>query len=514
MALDYDHLITLDSLKGYPPEEQIDMLGFIVDQAGERNNEPDLQKCIALAEQIDVSTLTDVQHALYQYFLSNAWTCLRRTKVQTNNTAWDFNMSENSKEIFHLRKAISLPGFRRLTATHKANIYTNLANALSFLGRFVESQEYWNKALHIQPTHAMALANKFRGQFFYAQHLFDIPHKNIFFVSAYFGIKHVVENPAGLTDEAREQISAFFANFESRINKSVKHPHTDLNNFDLGANEELKKYRLWSLDHQLYINPLNDLGPYPKSSHDCLTMPAHVVPRRTVPGYITLYNQMKQEYGTARFLYYEYTQATQPHFSDKDIVLIDTGENALYSIHLEKAKIAFRMAYSVLDKIAFFLNDYLKLDIAETTINFKKIWYGTKKNQGVRPEFIQSKNLPLRALFWLSKDIFSNWEMVEVVIEPEARKIADIRNHIEHRSLKVIANGVTPNPNYDPETDLSFSISKAEFEQKVLKLLKLVRAAMIYLPLMVAIEEEKSKEAYEGKSLPIDVQQIPFDQKH
>jgi hypothetical protein len=223
---------------------------------------------------------------------------------------------------------------------------------------------------------------------------------------------------------------------------------------------------------------------------------------------------MKQEYGTARFLYYEYTQATQPHFSDKDIVLIDTGENALYSIHLEKAKIAFRMAYSLLDKIAFFINDYLKLNIAETTINFKKIWYGTKKNQGVRPEFIQSKNLPLRALFWLSKDIFSNWEMVEVVIEPEARKIADIRNHIEHRSLKVIANGVTPNPNYDPETDLSFSISKAEFEQKVLKLLKLVRAAMIYLPLMVAIEEEKSKEAYEGKSLPIDVQQIPFDQKH
>jgi hypothetical protein len=42
---------------------------------------------------------------------------------------------------------------------------------------------------------------------------------------------------------------------------------------------------------------------------------------------------------------------------------------------VEKTKVAFRMAYSILDKIAFFLKHHLNLSIREQDATFRKVWY-------------------------------------------------------------------------------------------------------------------------------------------
>ncbi|MDB5137145.1 MAG: hypothetical protein JWP37_3748 [Mucilaginibacter sp.] len=118
-------------------------------------------------------------------------------------------------------------------------------------------------------------------------------------------------------------------------------------------------YRKWCLKHQLYTNPLNDLGNYTIADHDVLHLPTMTVAAGEPPKYHTLFNQLKQEYATARFLYYEGTQPHKQHYADQDVKLVDTLEYAEYSIHMEKVKIAFRLIYSLFDKIGYLLNDYL-----------------------------------------------------------------------------------------------------------------------------------------------------------
>ncbi len=70
------------------------------------------------------------------------------------------------------------------------------------------------------------------------------------------------------------------------------------------------------------------------------------------------FNQMKQEYASARWLLYEGLQEDRVHFSDHDVRLCNTLDYSCHSLTVEKTKIAFRMAYSLFDKIAFFLNGY------------------------------------------------------------------------------------------------------------------------------------------------------------
>ena len=84
---------------------------------------------------------------------------------------------------------------------------------------------------------------------------------------------------------------------------------------------------------------------------------------------------MKQEFASARWLLFEGTTYDAPHFSEKDTKLHDTLDDPRYSLSIEKTKLAFRSAYSLLDKIAFFLNDYLKLGVPLGAVSFRSIWF-------------------------------------------------------------------------------------------------------------------------------------------
>ena len=54
------------------------------------------------------------------------------------------------------------------------------------------------------------------------------------------------------------------------------------------------------------------------------------------PIYQTIYNQLKQEFVSARFLLYEGMNIQKKHFSDKDNLQIDTLDYAVYSYISEK----------------------------------------------------------------------------------------------------------------------------------------------------------------------------------
>ena len=208
------------------------------------------------------------------------------------------------------------------------------------------------------------------------------------------------------------------------------------------------------------------------------------------PHYQGFYNQMKQEFVSARWLYYEGITARKPHFSDKDVTLYNTLDYPCYSLAVEKVKVAFHMAYSLLDKIAFFLNHYLALGIHQNRVYFKSFWYSAEnRRQGLRSVFVKCPNWPLRGLFWLSKDLFEDKSGFRECLEPDAQELDTIRNHAEHKYVK-LHDGMWrgKDPADDPllrlSTDvLAASLYRNDFESKALRLLKMARAALIYLSL-------------------------------
>ncbi len=200
----------------------------------------------------------------------------------------------------------------------------------------------------------------------------------------------------------------------------------------------------------------------------------------------------------------------QPHFSDRDVLLYNTLDYPSYSLAVEKVKASFRMVYSLFDKIAYFLNEYLDLSIPKKRVSFKTLWYEAhNKKKGVRPDFQKRQNWPLRGLFWLSKDLFEDNLGFKESIEPDAQELHDIRNHLEHKYLK-LHEGLWHGPPSDNDKasfaladTLAFSMDRREFEAKTLRLIKMARAALIYLSLAIHCEEQRrTKERRPDSILP------------
>jgi len=254
-------------------------------------------------------------------------------------------------------------------------------------------------------------------------------------------------------------------------------------------------YRQWCLENFLYLDPVNDLGPHPFVGGDFIALPSHVVPVDARDALESFFNQMIQEYVSARWLLYEGVTAEAPHFSDSDVSLQLTEPRPSLSLATEKVKSAFRTSYSLFDKIAFFVNAYMSLQIPDKLVSFRRVWQDEKKL--LRKQFDTKDNWAFCALHWVAKDFFE--DEYDEVAEPEARGLSDIRNHLEHRYLRVTAEAP---PNLPPQGDLALMVSREQFKAKALHLLKLARSALIYLAIGVQFEEKRREPSY--SNVPIE----------
>jgi hypothetical protein len=117
-----------------------------------------------------------------------------------------------------------------------------------------------------------------------------------------------------------------------------------------------------------------------------------------------------------------------------------------------------------------------------------------------------SENWPLRGLYWLSKDLFEAG--MRDSMEPQARALAELRNHLEHKYVKVHEFSVPASGSGDPFRDtLAYGLTRSDLEQKTLRLLQLVRSALVYLSLGMHQEERRRAKGHSGLSapMPLDV---------
>ena len=187
---------------------------------------------------------------------------------------------------------------------------------------------------------------------------------------------------------------------------------------------------------------------------------------------MSLLNEIKQEYVSARYMLYSYfKESGRVHFSDKNVQLADVLDYSNYSYNLELAKAAFRSLYSLLDKIAFVLNDYLGLGIKGNEVSFKNLWYSDKKNRNVKPEILDcSTVISLAGLLFIRNDIYGGNEYY--LQSEETKNLQKVRNAMEHRAIQIVDDGELE----DKEAVLS--ISRSGFEEVAMNLIITVRQAV------------------------------------
>ncbi|MGQ0280352.1 LA2681 family HEPN domain-containing protein [Sphingopyxis sp. Q841] len=491
-------------------DPQLEQLAAMVDEAADTGDAARTDAALVLSEAIGVRTdLGDDNRALLHYFRANAYSNKLHEAGQTGGWQWDIPHLESI--LLELRSAVRHEGFEAIGRFRQCQILTNLGNNLSSVGRPVEALAHWDRAIALIPHFAMAQANRAHGLIAYSQSLYDRGHSGLLMLAAYDGFVAACDENALFDAPENLAHTRMFEGTATQIAERLSLPaaREDLaREYSLGRSKLERRYRRWALDHRLFLNPLNDLGAYTIAANDVLHLPSlRVSIDEGGPGPPTafgFFNQLKQEFISARLLYFEGQDAMRPHFSDRDAHLFDLLNLPAYSLGVEKTKIALRLAYSLLDKIAFFINDYFAVGLPEKAVSFRSVWYERRGDpKALAAVFRDRENWPLRGLYWLSKDMFE--PSFQDVAEPEAEGLAQLRNHIEHKYCQVhedLGLGYSRFALAENDGRLGYRIGRDMLEAKSLHILKKARAALIYLSLAVHREERVRAKASTGLIIP------------
>jgi hypothetical protein len=481
-------------ITGMKDAEALELIGQLINSSQDMLSAAGTDRAFAQLAELKKRNLAPALAALAHYFQANAWD--NRLKAAHYNP-WAWEQTDRQEQILELRRAMKHEGFDKLHPMNQCQILTNLANSFSTVGRFIEAVELWDRALKLNPKFGMARGNRGYGLSRYATGLYDHGQGHLMFVAAHDGLRSARAKGAYYEDDY-SNAEAFFKAQEEHIAAHVPvakvRRGNSLHHHSLGRGSAEKRYRSWCLRNRLFINPLNDLGPLAIAAHDVLTLPSIIRPisEPGVPAIIGFFNQMKQEFVSARYLYYDGINAEGVHFSDRGVRLYNTLDYPAYSLAAEKTRAAFRLAYSLFDKIGFFLNEYLALGIEPNQVSFRGLWHNPQKQSDPKPKtlrhrFVDYQNWPLRGLFWLSKDLFD--ENFRSCMEPDGADLNSIRNHLEHKYLQLHLEWGPSITARSSANELRYALSRADFQAKALRVLQLARASLIYLSLAVHREE-------------------------
>ena len=458
-----------------------------IDVASDEANEQVLLDLIRECDR-QLETITGEARVDLHYFRANAYAGIFNSKYNAEY-AWSWEQDEAVAELLSLRKAIAEPAFEDANIVRSCQTRTNLANRLSNLGRCVEAIEQWSLVLNGWPNFAMALGNRADSIRSYAEHLYDYGHRGIFLKAAAAGYSSALADDvfwdSGPDERARTVFAEHLGQIEANL-VAIDFDHDfDMDGFSLGETPTEQVYRKWCLEEGLFLNPLNDVSTASVATRDILHLPSHTYKSDEEPRFPAYYNHLKQEYVSARFRLYQSRDGLDGHFIDRDVLILDSTDGGEFGHHIDQLKTAFRSAYSLFDKIGLFLNDYFSVGMKPSTVSFRHVWEQSVKGSSrtkLRPAFEGSQNWPLRGLYYLSKDLFDP-EFSEFS-SPDAKDLAALRNSAEHRFLTL--------QHYDAgaiATDTHAYITTDNFYTKTLRIMKMARAALIYLSLAMFREE-------------------------
>lgn len=493
-------------------QEAFAHIGDLIDDGADTSHERAVKRGLYLLDGLSKRDLVAADGALVEYFRANAWAAM--SQISNARRSWTWELLEAQEEMLALSRASSHPGFRSLDPVRQCQILTNHANLLNVVGRTIDAIAGWDASLKIIPHFAIALGNRGCGLAAYARLMFNDWERAIVALHAYDSFQSSLAADAFYDSGDPTRPMAFFDNqakaLAGAINVEEVRARQDLDTGREGKSETERAYRRWCLKQRLFLCPLNDLGPYLAAAADDLMMPS-LTERfddrpdgHLPPPIVGFFSQMKQEYVSARFMLFEGMSSTRIHYSDRDVTLTDTLDYPLYSLASERVRTAFRVAYSLLDKVAFLVDRYWNLKKMPERISFKNVWMVEGKS-GLLNRFAELDNLPLRGLYWLSKELFD--ERLRQTTAADARELHVIRNALEHTYLHVSEGWAKPFMlDRADGSGFGISIGSDELEAKAIRIMQMARSALLQVSLAIGVEERKKELANPGKirgSMPL-----------
>lgn len=466
-----------------------DSFGHLIDLAFSEKDLGLLNQLETEKDKINISNLDDFHLTTYYYDLSNLYSSIHQIEKRNVSEKWEFDDDLIKKQIYNLRKSISLEGFNKIVKERQCQIFTNLGNSLNLLGRCIEAQEQWDNSLKIIDHFPMTLGNKANGLISYSLYLPRDENQMLFLNQAYKNIRLSLDLNKYLEPGASNFFKSIMEYLEANIPEYIIKKDVEFYKKQLRFNDK-SNYCFWINRNKLLLSPLNDLSSQGEFKSDEILLPPIVMPKESQPKYHILFNQIKQEYCSARYNLFLFTTSKKNHFSDNDVILPNCNDLFQYSYRTELLKNSFKTFYSIFDKIGYFINDYISLKIKPNKVSFRNIWYTNYEKGEINQIFNTKTNWPMRALFWVSKDLFD--KEFEDTMEPEARFINQLRNYMEHKSL-IIAN--VPFDERIENDVYNYVIGDTDLLNKTIKIAKLVREAIMYLCFAVdQIEREYNPE--------------------
>lgn len=483
--------------RSMPEKDRIAALTIVIDEATKLGLPTVLTAAIASARDLISKDFDTPDRVQLLYELGRAEQALGRLQAAENPDAW-----MNA----HFTRAMSF--FERANDENNElvdwrildpEIYLRLSEIHAESGRIIEALHY------SQSASWAARGRKYLADLDYARNL--LAYGDSVFIKDYRARIHAYARAhlqsAGksldkLSADERQMFDHLTAELEARLKRDGEPLKLPPVPEKLGKTDEADAYIKWVLRRQLYLNPLNDATRSGEASADVLHLPPFPLTTRTGLAPVGLYNILKQEYVSARYTYFHGISQDPHHFSDDNVLLLETVDMPAHAYKIEQIKHAFRAAYALFDRIAYFLNMYLDLKIEDGEVVFRSIWYvDGMPSKGIRPELEGLENPMLRALHDLSRDIFERKRPIpDEGLGPE--RLDALRNAVEHKFLMLHSLGggewredemrTHGTPMAHPHGD---RVSWMRFSSNTAELLALAREALIYLALAVHIEESK-----------------------
>lgn len=353
-------------------------------------------------------------------------------------------------------------------ATH-CRYFVEFGNCLSEMGRFYEATRLYEHALELEPNDSVATANlalSFREIALIADDREVLSEASGVFGKALATNRLNSAGGEGTAERLRElkrELDAVLVQTPPRSAVITVDP---------------KSYQGFCKRTQLFLN-------FCFHSENCSHNPAdtlgfavaEIADENQFVKLVRTIDEMKQQFAVARLLVYEGLH--HPYDAEKvdDLTFyLDLGDDSVYGVRSGKVKTAYQTIFNLLDKIAFFLNDYLQLGIPDREIGFRSIWKDNHKH--VRADFFRYSSKYLRALYEVSKELSSHFGV-----------FTDIRNLLTHRYFVLHKKKGNWRSNADGD---EYHAGYREFLKLTIQLLGLAKSAIVYLTAFVRSNEAKN----------------------
>ncbi|MDE1224809.1 LA2681 family HEPN domain-containing protein [Vibrio aestuarianus] len=439
-------------------DDALDLFNARVDELIDRKNVADMEKFIGTFDAFTPVFEDDFREAEFHYMLGNAYSLLY---VPQLNEWYSPNLN---KVIIHFKKALNALKNRNIDDECQialtSQIETNYGNYLSQQGRFMCAKRHWKNAINLnnQPiAHTAMYDNEL-----YLSHCIShdeqkaIYHQFLAYKSlcerlklpnnqAYFNDSHYIfddEKTQNFKQWFEEQYTLdYFKKFYKKNDKELS--------------KKVVNYLHWCGEKNLFIDEL-EIDELPEAIFpDSLSLPS-ISSRLNMTlayheelVYHANFDEIKNDFCYARYLIFSASNIPNDEvsFFNNTFKKTDDLTHTIDNIKAQQLKSAFKILYSLFDKIAYFISHYYDLNDIEKDqqISFENLFKKPNSGKGNKEwkphdKLKDSKNQFLHALFYILKDLrdIKDQESISEWLNPDLVKICEIRNYIEHRSFKLI----------------------------------------------------------------------------